>query len=238
MQELLKEINDIVHSWLPISYIRWERELNSKLIKEYFEDKKIIDSLFWDSFYAYELTKEQLELLFEFVKDKSLVFMSKNFWLIKQSEQEQKWEVELLISDTPNIVDVVNAYRSWETSAILTYKELKRIEKEFTELLKSSLLEVGKEVIDRVDQNPSEFKEFRVSNRVTYDFKWYSYAPYVEKVEVFDKAKKEVNELEDIIKKATEMSMTNKTLVDDNWEIIPPVPFKDNRILTYTPKKS
>ena len=136
------------------------------------------------------------------------------------------------------ILELLEKYRSWEASCIATYKELKRIEKESAELLKASLEEVWKEVINKVDTNPAEFSEFRVSNRVTFDFKWYTYAPYVAKVEVFEKAKEEVKALEDIVKKATDMSMTNKALVDEEWEIIPPVPFKYNRILTYTPKKS
>lgn len=129
-----------------------------------------------------------------------------------------------------SINDLFIDIEEWEISPIVAFKEFKYYEW----IIKNALKLIENQTTDMIEQSPNEYKEFRISNRKTYDFKSSPY--YLWKLDELkiEENKEKLKDVEKLIKSATDM---DKTLYDENWEAIEKVEVKFKTILTYTPKK-
>lgn len=118
----------------------------------------------------------------------------------------------------------------WEISPIVAYKSFKKMQW----IIDNALKLIENQTREMIQESPLEYKDFRISTRKTYDFKSSDY--YKSKLEELkiEENKKQLKEVEKLIKTATDM---DKTIYDDNWEAIEKVDVKFNQILAYTPKK-
>lgn len=128
------------------------------------------------------------------------------------------------------INDTFIKIEDWEISPIVAYKSFKKM----NWIIDNALKLIERQTRNMIEDSPLENKEFRISVRKTYDFKSSDYYNSKVKELNIEENKKELKEVEKLIKTATDM---DKTLFDDNWEAIEKVDVKFNQILSYTPKK-
>jgi len=167
--------------------------------------------------------------------------ITKMFWLSQEERLEEikklsKEELSLILitflqvenwdfQAIKNILDKnMEKQENWEILTPKLYWSLKSLEKYLKKLLK----ELEQPTKDVVEADPSEFPEFSISVRKTFDFK--------ENKDYFEEYQK-LKELESKLKTASEMNLKWETYVDADWVIVEPVPVKFNEILTYKPKK-
>lgn len=119
---------------------------------------------------------------------------------------------------------LINQVLDGEISWSNLYIYLKEIEKKLKEAQKKVEEVVKKEVTD----NPNEYRDLSVTRRTTYNYK--DNDEWVAK-------NKELKEIEDKLKKATQMQEKWDTYIDSDWVIIEPVTTNNIEVLVYKKSK-
>lgn len=128
-------------------------------------------------------------------------------------------------------LDIVQQVQNWEISPIKAYRDLRTLK----DFLENCLKQIDEEVRREVALNPSEYKDFSLSTRKTYQYS--ENEEYNIKKKEYDIKNEELKELEKQIKLATEASEKWNTYIDKDGVVIEPVNVKYSERLTYTPKK-
>lgn len=131
------------------------------------------------------------------------------------------------MKDIEKLEDWINGFytdfEDWAITAVQAYRHLRWLKK----LIEQNLKAIEPEVRDLVESDPTEFNDFKVTTRTSYQYK--QSPMYIEKYDA-------MKEIEKKLKTATDMHMSWDSFVDENWEIIEPVEMKYTSILTYTKK--